>query len=59
MLGFCVDAASHYKESAKNMQKIALDYQEVQNVIIAGMGGSAIGGEILKDFSRSAAKVQA
>jgi glucose/mannose-6-phosphate isomerase len=57
MLGFCVDAASHYKESAKNVQKIALDYQDVQNVIIAGMGGSAIGGEILKDFSRSAAKV--
>ncbi len=57
MIGFCVDVANHYVESAKNTQKIRLEYQNPQNVIIAGMGGSAIGGEILKDYSRATAKV--
>jgi glucose/mannose-6-phosphate isomerase len=57
MLGFCVDVVRHYKESAKNAKKMALDLQNVQNVIIAGMGGSAIGGDILKDYTRSVAKI--
>jgi glucose/mannose-6-phosphate isomerase len=57
MLGFCTDAANHYEESWKTAEKVKLNYQNPENVVIAGMGGSAIGGELLKDFTRGAAKV--
>lgn len=57
MLDFCTNAADHYRKSAQNAQKIKLDYPKPENVIIAGMGGSAIGGEILKDYTRAKAKV--
>lgn len=57
MLGFCVNAADHYLKSAKNARTIKLDYPTPENVVIAGMGGSAIGGELLKDYTRETAKV--
>jgi glucose/mannose-6-phosphate isomerase len=57
MLGFCVDAAKHYREAARLAERIKVDYPEPQNVIVAGMGGSAIGGELLKDYTRSTTKV--
>jgi glucose/mannose-6-phosphate isomerase len=52
MLSFCVDAARHYREAAKNAEKITLQYSKPENIIVAGMGGSAIGGELLKDWTR-------
>ncbi len=57
MLAFCVDAAGHYREAAKIAEKISLQYSKVKNVIVAGMGGSAIGGEMLKDWARNKAQV--
>jgi glucose/mannose-6-phosphate isomerase len=57
MLAFYTRAAEHYRESAKNAQKIQLNYPTPENVIIAGMGGSAIGGELLKDYTRSSSQV--
>jgi glucose/mannose-6-phosphate isomerase len=57
MISFCVDAVKHYEESWKNAQKINLDYPAPKNIIIAGMGGSAIGGELLKDYTRTTSKV--
>ncbi len=57
MLQFCIDAAKHYKESAKNAEKIKLNYPSPENVIVAGMGGSGIGGELLKDYTRDKATV--
>ena len=57
MLAFCVDAADNYRKSAECAGKIKLDYPSPKNVIIAGMGGSAIGGELLKDFTRASAQV--
>jgi glucose/mannose-6-phosphate isomerase len=57
MFGFCINAADHYRESARNAQSIKLDYPTPENVVIAGMGGSAIGGELLKDYTRESAKV--
>jgi glucose/mannose-6-phosphate isomerase len=49
---FYTNVKDHYKKSLENAQKISLGYQKPQNVVIAGMGGSAIGGELLKDFTR-------
>ena len=55
MLQFCVDNAKHYRESVKNTEKIKLTFSRPENVIVAGMGGSGIGGELLKDWARSKA----
>ncbi len=57
MMAFCTDAVEHYKVSAKSAEEIDFDFLNPSNVVIAGMGGSAIGGEILKDFTRSKAKI--
>jgi glucose/mannose-6-phosphate isomerase len=51
MLSFCVDAAKHYREAEKTAEKILLRYPKPENIIVAGMGGSAIGGELLKDWA--------
>ena len=52
MLSFCVEAPKHYGEAAKLTGKIKVDYPKPKTIIVAGMGGSAIGGELLKDWSR-------
>ena len=57
MLSFCVDAAKHYREAAKTSEKISLRYSKPEKVIVAGMGGSGIGGELLKDWARDKATV--
>ncbi|MCW4010098.1 MAG: bifunctional phosphoglucose/phosphomannose isomerase [Candidatus Bathyarchaeota archaeon] len=56
-INFYVNAASHYRQSLENAQKIKLDYPTPKNIVVAGMGGSAIGGELLKDYTRTTAKV--
>jgi glucose/mannose-6-phosphate isomerase len=56
MLSFCVDAAAHYREAAKIAEKISLS-SHPENIVVAGMGGSAIGGELLKDWARDKAQV--
>ena len=56
MLSFCVEAAKHYDNAAKLANRVKVDYPEPEAIIVAGMGGSAIGGELLKDWSRESAK---
>ncbi len=57
MLQFCTDSSKHYCESEKNAAKVKLAYPVPENIVIAGMGGSAIGGEIVKDYIRDSADV--
>lgn len=57
MLAFCVNAATHYREAAKIAEKISLNYANPENIIVAGMGGSAIGSELLKDWAHDKAQV--
>jgi glucose/mannose-6-phosphate isomerase len=57
MLSFCVEAAVHYREAAKTAEKISLRYSNPENIVVAGMGGSAVGGELLKDWVRDKAQV--
>jgi glucose/mannose-6-phosphate isomerase len=57
MLSFCVNAAKHYHKAAKTAEKISLSYAKPENIIVAGMGGSAIGGELLKDWARDKVQV--
>jgi glucose/mannose-6-phosphate isomerase len=53
MLNFCIDAPKHYRCAAELASKINCDNPVPNNIIVAGMGGSAIGGEMLKDWSRN------
>lgn len=57
MLSFCVNIEHHYQEAAKNASRIKMDYPKPKNIIIAGMGGSAISGDLLKDWARNKTKV--
>src|SRR3972149_3647257 len=57
MLSFSVQAPKHYHKAAEISEKIVVNYSKPENVIIAGMGGSAIGGELLKDYTRTQAPV--
>jgi len=57
MLQFSTKAPKHYREAVRLAEKIVLDYEKPVNIIVAGMGGSAIGGELLKDYARSQAPV--
>ena len=57
MLTFCVDSAKLYREAAKIAEKIKVNYPKPDNVIVAGMGGSGIGGDLLKDWARNKTNV--
>jgi glucose/mannose-6-phosphate isomerase len=52
MLSFCVEAPSHYAKAAKLSENLLTDYHKPDTIIVAGMGGSGIGGELLKDWTR-------
>jgi glucose/mannose-6-phosphate isomerase len=57
MLNFCVNSAKHYREAAEIAKKITVNYPKPDNVIIGGMGGSGIGGDLLKDWARNKTNV--
>jgi glucose/mannose-6-phosphate isomerase len=52
MLSFCVEAPRHYAEAAKLAKTLSVDYSRPNAIVVAGMGGSGIGGELLKDWAR-------
>ena len=52
MLSFCVEAPRHYAKAAKLAETLSVDYPRPNTIIVAGMGGSGIGGELLKDWTR-------
>jgi glucose/mannose-6-phosphate isomerase len=53
MLDFSVNAAHHYREALKNAERIIVDYPKPSNIVVAGLGGSAIGGDLLKDWAKN------
>jgi glucose/mannose-6-phosphate isomerase len=57
MILYSIEASGHYREAERLAEKIAVNYPKPNNIIVAGMGGSAIGGELLKDYARSQAQV--
>jgi glucose/mannose-6-phosphate isomerase len=57
MLSVCVDAAKHYRAAVEAAKKTSMRYSKPENVIVAGMGGSAVGAELLKDWGRDRAGV--
>ena len=53
MLDFSVNAAKHYREAAKYSDRIVVDYPKPSSIVVAGLGGSAIGGDLLKDWAKT------
>lgn len=53
MLSFCLYAYKHYEKAARLARTFSLSCREPQTIIAAGLGGSAIGGDLLKDWSRN------
>jgi glucose/mannose-6-phosphate isomerase len=56
MLSFCVEAARHYRCAAELSRKVKIKYRRPKTIVVAGMGGSAIGGELLKDWAKDSIK---
>ena len=57
MIGFCVNSAKLYSEAADLAAKIQVSYPKPDNIIVAGMGGSGIGGDLLKDWARNKTEI--
>jgi glucose/mannose-6-phosphate isomerase len=57
MLSFCVETPEHYKQAAELARKLSFDYSKPDTIIVAGMGGSGIGGDLLKDWARESIQV--
>ena len=53
MLNFSVNAAKHYREAAQFADKIQVNFPKPDNIVVAGLGGSAIGGDLLKDWTKT------
>ncbi len=53
MLSYCTNMTQHYKKAAELAQKITINYPQPDSIIVAGMGGSGISGELLKDWARN------
>jgi glucose/mannose-6-phosphate isomerase len=52
MLSSCVSAAENYAKALKQTKRMSLPSMKPRDIIIAGMGGSAISGELLIDWTR-------
>lgn len=53
MLSFCVDAPMHYEKAARVAEQFKASFPRPENIVVAGMGGSAIGGELAKDWAQN------
>jgi glucose/mannose-6-phosphate isomerase len=52
MLSFCINISANYLQAYQLAKAIQLSYPKPNSIIFAGMGGSAIGGELLKDWAK-------
>ena len=53
MLSFCVEAPQHCRKAIKLAKAVSVSHSKPKTIIVAGMGGSAIGGELLKDWTKN------
>jgi len=53
MLGRVMDMPKHFREAAERVKSVPVKLQaeRIRNIVIAGMGGSAIGGELVKSLT--------
>jgi glucose/mannose-6-phosphate isomerase len=51
MLSFCVEASKHCQKAARLAWAVPINYSKPKTIIVAGMGGSVIGGELSKEWA--------
>ncbi|MGA2385213.1 MAG: bifunctional phosphoglucose/phosphomannose isomerase [Candidatus Bathyarchaeia archaeon] len=52
-VNFCVNSAKLYREAEELAGKVKVNYPKPSSIIVAGMGGSGIGGDLLKDWAKN------
>jgi len=57
MLQACVDFPNFCREAWNLAKDVSVDYKSVEKIIVAGMGGSAIGGDFLKQLVMNNPKI--
>ena len=57
MINFCLNSAKLYSEAKALADEIKVNYLEPDNIVISGMGGSGIGGDLLKDWAKKQTSV--
>jgi glucose/mannose-6-phosphate isomerase len=57
MLNFAIDAAKHYHQAKEVAENILVNFPKPTNIVVAGLGGSAIGGDLLKDWAKNQLRV--
>ncbi|HUJ84368.1 MAG TPA: bifunctional phosphoglucose/phosphomannose isomerase [Candidatus Acidoferrales bacterium] len=57
MIDFCLNSAKIYSEAKVLADEIKVNYLEPENIVISGMGGSGIGGDLLKDWAKKQTSV--
>ena len=50
MLGHCVKTHEYCEDAVRLAKQVSVSYGKPKRILVAGMGGSAIGGEILQDW---------
>jgi glucose/mannose-6-phosphate isomerase len=53
MIDYCLNMHMHYQKAANLATGMLTSYSKPSNIIVTGMGGSAIGGEFLKDWAKN------
>lgn len=51
MVSFCIRAAEHCREAVSRAKALSVNYSKPKTIVVGGMGGSAIGGELLRDWA--------
>lgn len=57
MLSFCVETPNYCEDAVTLVNTVDVDYSQPEIIGVAGMGGSAIGGELLKDWVGGTIKI--
>jgi len=50
ILGHCVKTSIYCEDAVQRARQVSVSYGKPRHIVIVGMGGSAIGGEILRDW---------
>ncbi|MGD6851469.1 MAG: bifunctional phosphoglucose/phosphomannose isomerase [Candidatus Bathyarchaeia archaeon] len=51
-INYYIDSPKHYRRASEIAKDLTVNYPKPSNIIVAGMGGSAIGGDLLKDWTK-------
>jgi glucose/mannose-6-phosphate isomerase len=57
MLSFAAEAAKHYRQAVDVAERIQVNFPKPVNIVVAGLGGSAIGGDLLKDWAKNKLRI--